>query len=266
MWGLWRCAGYMRYGQGGGLTAEGRRRRERVRVEAARRFEPGVPSAVIAAEMGSVSGRCGGGGRPGRPVLRLPAYAPDLDPVEGILSVLQLGVLTNLAGLSSAHPIQVHRHGLEVDPVPAWSHRRLPRRNRHWPWNQVKHRRTSPIIDPFNMCCCRIDEPNLDALARCRAGGSCTVPDGASNVPTGERGCLSCALRESQLTMIMVASSVFAGDWAADQGPLPARRRPGRPGTRRHSRPAPPGRWTAASSWSPGQRVPPVRFSSAAPR
>ena len=24
VWGRWRCAGYMRYGQGGGLTAEGR--------------------------------------------------------------------------------------------------------------------------------------------------------------------------------------------------------------------------------------------------
>ena len=49
--GLWRYAGCMRYAQGGGLTAEGRRRREQVRLEAARRFEQRVPSAVIAAEL-----------------------------------------------------------------------------------------------------------------------------------------------------------------------------------------------------------------------
>src|SRR5437764_8876394 len=41
----------MRYAQGGGLTAEGRRRREQVRLEAARRFERRVPAAVIAAEL-----------------------------------------------------------------------------------------------------------------------------------------------------------------------------------------------------------------------
>ena len=41
----------MRYAQGGGLTAEGRGRREQVRLEAARRFEQGAPSAVIAAEL-----------------------------------------------------------------------------------------------------------------------------------------------------------------------------------------------------------------------
>src|SRR5438874_6030619 len=41
----------MRYAQGGGLTAEGRRHREQVRLEAARRFEQRVPAAVIAAEL-----------------------------------------------------------------------------------------------------------------------------------------------------------------------------------------------------------------------
>jgi transposase len=49
--GLRRYAGCMRYAQGGGLTAEGRRRREQVRLDAARRFEQGAPSAVIAAEL-----------------------------------------------------------------------------------------------------------------------------------------------------------------------------------------------------------------------
>jgi transposase len=48
---LRRYAGCMRYAQGGGLTAEGRRRREQVRLEAARRFERRVPAAVIAAEL-----------------------------------------------------------------------------------------------------------------------------------------------------------------------------------------------------------------------
>src|ERR1044072_6682724 len=69
----------MRYAQGGGLTAEGRRRREQVRLEAARRFEQRVPSAGIAAELrvseravrrwrpgGRAGGGGGGGGRDGR--------------------------------------------------------------------------------------------------------------------------------------------------------------------------------------------------------
>jgi len=41
----------MRYAQGGGLTAEGRRRRELVRLEAVKRFEQRAPAAVIAAEL-----------------------------------------------------------------------------------------------------------------------------------------------------------------------------------------------------------------------
>ena|SRR6516162_71072 len=45
----WRYAGCMRYAQGGGLTAEGRRRRERVGLEAVAKFEQRVPAAVIAA-------------------------------------------------------------------------------------------------------------------------------------------------------------------------------------------------------------------------
>ena len=41
----------MRYAQGGGLTAEGRRRREQVRLEAVKRFEQRAPASVIAAEL-----------------------------------------------------------------------------------------------------------------------------------------------------------------------------------------------------------------------
>jgi transposase len=46
-------------------------------------------------------------------VFRLPAYAPDLNPVEGIWSVLKRGVLANLAAASFAHLVQVIRHGLK---------------------------------------------------------------------------------------------------------------------------------------------------------
>ena len=45
------CAGGVRYPQGGGLTAEGRRRREQVQLAAVERFEQGVPAAEIAAEL-----------------------------------------------------------------------------------------------------------------------------------------------------------------------------------------------------------------------
>src|ERR1017187_4294431 len=41
----------MRYAQGGGLTAEGRRRREQVRLAAVERFEQRMPAAEIAAEL-----------------------------------------------------------------------------------------------------------------------------------------------------------------------------------------------------------------------
>jgi hypothetical protein len=46
-------------------------------------------------------------------VFRLPAYAPDLNPVEGIWSVLKGGVLANLAVASFGHLVQVIRHGLK---------------------------------------------------------------------------------------------------------------------------------------------------------
>ena len=41
----------MRYAQGGGLTAEGRSRREQVRLAAVEKFEQRVPTAEIAAEL-----------------------------------------------------------------------------------------------------------------------------------------------------------------------------------------------------------------------
>jgi transposase len=41
----------MRYAQGGGLTAEGRERREQVRMQAVKMFEQQAPTAEIAAEL-----------------------------------------------------------------------------------------------------------------------------------------------------------------------------------------------------------------------
>jgi hypothetical protein len=49
--GFRRYAWCMRYVQGGGLTAEGRRRREQVRLEAVESFEWRAPAAVMAAEL-----------------------------------------------------------------------------------------------------------------------------------------------------------------------------------------------------------------------
>ena len=46
-------------------------------------------------------------------VFQLPSYAPDLNPVEGIWSVLKGGVLANLAAASFSHLLQVIRHGLK---------------------------------------------------------------------------------------------------------------------------------------------------------
>jgi transposase len=45
-------------------------------------------------------------------VFRLPAYAPDMNPLEGIWSVLKRGVLANLVVASFARLVQVIRHGL----------------------------------------------------------------------------------------------------------------------------------------------------------
>lgn len=46
-------------------------------------------------------------------VFQLPSYAPDLNPVEGIWSVLKGSGLANLAAASFSHLLQVIRHGLK---------------------------------------------------------------------------------------------------------------------------------------------------------
>ncbi|MFC4893556.1 transposase [Streptosporangium amethystogenes subsp. fukuiense] len=46
-------------------------------------------------------------------IVRLPSYAPDLNPAEGIWSLLNRGVLANLAVCNLDHLIRVIKHGLK---------------------------------------------------------------------------------------------------------------------------------------------------------
>jgi transposase len=46
-------------------------------------------------------------------VFQLPSYAPDLNPLEGIWSVLKRGMLANQAAASYARLLQVIRHSLQ---------------------------------------------------------------------------------------------------------------------------------------------------------
>ena len=71
-------------------------------------------------------------------VFRLPVVRPG--PQSGGRAsgpVLKRGVLANLAVASFAHLVQVIRHGLKKDPVPAPADRRLPHRNRAEPGSQT---------------------------------------------------------------------------------------------------------------------------------
>ena len=53
-------------------------------------------------------------------VFQLPSYAPDLNPMEGIWSVLKRGPLANVAFTSFAHLLQVIKHGLrKIQSQPA---------------------------------------------------------------------------------------------------------------------------------------------------
>jgi transposase len=47
-------------------------------------------------------------------VVRLPAYAPDFNPVEGIWSLLRRGFLSNVAVTTPEHLIRAVRHGLRT--------------------------------------------------------------------------------------------------------------------------------------------------------
>ena len=52
-------------------------------------------------------------------MFQLPTYAPDLNPVEGIWSVLKRGVLANLAVASFAHLVPGHAARPVENPGPA---------------------------------------------------------------------------------------------------------------------------------------------------
>jgi transposase len=69
-------------------------------------------------------------------VFWLPAYAPDLNPVEGMWSALKRGVLANLAVASFGHLVQVIRRGLKkIQYQPASSRAAWPEPG--WPWTQT---------------------------------------------------------------------------------------------------------------------------------
>jgi DDE superfamily endonuclease len=75
-------------------------------------------------------------------VFQLPSYAPDLNPVEGIWSVLKRGPLANVPFTGFRPPAASHQARREENPVPARPHRRVPRRNRAQP----RTRRTVTVI------------------------------------------------------------------------------------------------------------------------
>jgi hypothetical protein len=62
-------------------------------------------------------------------VYRLPAYAPDLNPAEGIWSLLKRST-TNFAAANLDGLVRIVKRKLRKDPVPAPPDRRLPRRHR----------------------------------------------------------------------------------------------------------------------------------------
>lgn len=118
----------MRYAQGGGLSDERRQFREGVRVMAAERFAEGEPSSAIARELrvsvrsiqrwrrlwdkgGPRALRSAGSASVPR-LSQLPAYAPELDPVEGVWSLPRRGYITNVAFSSTDHLIRTVRQGL----------------------------------------------------------------------------------------------------------------------------------------------------------
>ncbi|MFF3558241.1 transposase [Streptomyces tsukubensis] len=97
----------MRYPQGGGLTAERRQFHEELRLQAAERFAQGEASPVIAKDL-----REWAAARDWLTIYYLPPCAPDLNPVEGIWSLLRRGWLSNVAFSTPEHLVQRIRRGL----------------------------------------------------------------------------------------------------------------------------------------------------------
>ena len=80
-------------------------------------------------------------------MFQLPAYAPDLNLVEGIWPVLKRGVLANLAVASFGHLIQVIRHGLKkIQYQPGLIEDCLA--GTGLTMDQIEHPTTSRIKDP----------------------------------------------------------------------------------------------------------------------
>ncbi|WP_443048099.1 transposase [Streptomyces sp. H39-S7] len=69
-------------------------------------------------------------GRDWLTVFQLPPYAPDLNPVEGIWSVLRRTTTANRAFADPDNLITAVRRGLAPAPVPPRRPRRLPHRHR----------------------------------------------------------------------------------------------------------------------------------------
>jgi transposase len=65
-------------------------------------------------------------------VVQLPAYAPDLNPVEGVWANMKNG-LGNLAACDTHQLAAIVKKPAQAHPVPARAHRRLPRPDRTHP-------------------------------------------------------------------------------------------------------------------------------------
>nr|WP_230417239.1 transposase [Micromonospora tarapacensis] len=65
-------------------------------------------------------------------VVRLPAYAPDLNPTEGVWAWMKRGI-TNIAVHGVDHLADLVRQRLPRLPEPDRPHRRLPRPDRYDP-------------------------------------------------------------------------------------------------------------------------------------
>ncbi|MET8044392.1 transposase [Micromonospora sp. NPDC005215] len=79
------------------MNAAARVRREKVRIQAATMFEESVSTAA----------------RPWLTVIRLPAYAPDLDPTEGVWRWMKRG-LTNTAARGVDHLAELVKRRLRA--------------------------------------------------------------------------------------------------------------------------------------------------------
>ncbi|MET9881158.1 transposase [Actinacidiphila glaucinigra] len=84
-------------------------------------------------------------------VFQLPAYAPDLNPVEGIWSSLRRTSLTNIAFTDYTQLVSAVRQGLRQIPVLAHHHHRLPHRHRR----RHKSRRHHVLILSSNVLATR---------------------------------------------------------------------------------------------------------------